>query len=177
MKNILSKCLIIVGLIFILFGSGLYIQTIIPTTIDPIGAKETTNSLYPLAITINSINVNLPIIPAAKTNGKFETTKNGVTYLTDSVLPAQTGNSVFYGHNWSNLLGNLKNVKRGDTIELKYSNGEVKTFTVDLITEMPAEYAKVSLDSNQKVMTIYTCSGFLDSKRIIVTANYTGTVI
>ena len=177
MKNILSKCLIIVGLIFILFGSGLYIQTIIPTTIDPIGAKETTNSLYPLAITINSINVNLSIIPSAKTNNKFETTKNGVTYLTDSVLPAQTGNSVFYGHNWSNLLGNLKNVKRGDTIELKYSNGEVKTFTVDLITEMPAEYAKVSLDSNQKVMTIYTCSGFLDSKRIIVTANYTGTVI
>lgn len=177
MKNILSKCLIIIGIVFILFGSGLYIQTIIPTSINPIGAKETSNSQFPLAITINSINVNLPIVPSAKKSGKFETTKNGVTYLTDSVLPSETGNSVFYGHNWSNLLGKLKNVKRGDTIELKYLSGEVKTFTIDLITEMPAEYAKVRLESDQKVMTIYTCSGFLDSKRIIVTANYTGSII
>lgn len=177
MKNILSKCLIIVGLIFILFGAGLYIQTIIPTSIDPLDAKESVDNKYPIAITINSISVNLPIIPASRSNGKFETTKNGVTYLTDSVLPSQTGNSVFYGHNWSNLLGNLKNVKRGDIIELKYVGGEVKTFTVDLITESLAKYAKVSLESDQKVMTLYTCSGFLDSKRIIVTANYTGSII
>ena len=177
MKNILSKCLIALGVIFILFGAGLYIQTIIPTSIDPIAAEETANSQYPTSITINSINVNLSIIPSAKTNNKFETSKNGVTYLTDSVLPSQTGNSVFYGHNWSNLLGNLKNVKRGDIIELKYLGGEVETFTVDLITESPAKYAKVSLESDQKVMTLYTCSGFLDSKRIIVTANYTGSII
>lgn len=177
MKNILSKCLIASGVIFILFGTGLYIQTFIPTSVDPLIAKETSNSVQPNTITISSINVNLPIIPATRNNGKFETTKNGVTYLTDSAIPAQTGNSVFYGHNWSNLLGNLKNVKRGDTIELKYANGEAKVFTVDLITELPAKYAKVSLESDQKVMTIYTCSGFLDSKRIIVTANYTGSII
>lgn len=160
-----------------LFGTGLYIQTIIPTSIDPLDAKESVDSKYPKTIVINAISVNLPIIPASRSNGKFETTKNGVTYLTDSVLPSQTGNSVFYGHNWPNLLGSLKNAKRGDTIELKYSNGEVKIFTVDLITESPAKYAKVSLASDQKVLTIYTCSGFLDSKRIIVTANYTGSVI
>lgn len=177
MKNILSKCLIIVGLIFILFGAGLYIQTIIPTSIDTLEAKESIDSKYPQSITISSINVNLAVIPSAKKNGKFETTKNGVTYLTNSVLPSQTGNSVFYGHNWPNLLGSLKKVKRGDTIELKYPSGEIKTFTIDLVTEMPAEYAKVSLESDQKVMTIYTCSGFLDSKRIIVTANYTGSII
>ncbi len=177
MKNILSKCLIIAGLISIFFGTSLYIQTIIPTSIDPSEASESINSKYPQAITITSINVNLPIIPSSKTNGKFETTKNGVTYLTDSVLPSETGNSVFYGHNWSNLLGNLKSVKRGDSIQLKYASGEIKTFTIDLITEMPAKYAKVALESDQKVMTIYTCSGFMDSKRIIVTASYAGSII
>jgi len=177
MRNFASKAVITLGLIFVLFSLGLFVERFIPTSIKDSKAVEHTSNRYPTSISINSISVNLPIISANRDNGKFVTTKDGVTYLADSILPGETGNSVFYGHNWPSLLGNLKKVKRGDIIQLNYSNGQVKSFIVDLITEMPAKDVNIDTNSEQSILTIYTCSGFLDTKRVIVTANYQGTVL
>ena len=43
--------------------------------------------------------------------------------------------------------------------------------------EMPAKDVSIDSNAQQPILTIYTCSGFLDTKRIIVTANYLGTIL
>lgn len=175
----LPKTILYIGVLFIICAGVLVFERYMPHQIITEPAVYGANDVgYPQSISINSIKVNLPIVRSVMEDPKkWPTTRNGVSYLENSVLPGRVGNSIFYGHNWPNLLGGLKNVKRGDTIELKYPTGEIKTFTIDLITEMPAKHAQVTLESDQKIMTIYTCSGFLDSKRIIVTANYSGSII
>lgn len=177
MKSFVSKTFIALGLVFILFSLALFVERFIPTTVKNSEAVEQSLVSQPVSITINSIGVNLPVLPASRDNSKFTTTKEGVSYLTDSVLPGLKGNSVFYGHNWPSLLGNLKNTKKGDLIELRYADGQIKFFTVDLIIEMPAKDVSIDSDAEQPILTIYTCSGFLDTKRIIVTANYLGTIL
>lgn len=54
---------------------------------------------YTRAGIFSSIGFDLPIVPAQIAGGKWEITKNGVSYLTTSPLPGSEGNSVLYGHN------------------------------------------------------------------------------
>lgn len=176
MKNFFSKSLIFIGIGLIFSAGWLYYQTSFPI---PVGANYSSNEniQLPDQIEIPAINISLPIVATKIQGNDFATSSYGVNYLVDSSLPGQNGNSIFYGHNWPKLLGNLKKAERGDIIALKYASGETKTFAIDLITIISAKNAKINTKSDSKILTLYTCTGFLDTKRLIITANYTGSVI
>ncbi len=124
----------------------------------------------PVGIEIKDQNIFLPIIPAEIKDNKWESSSKGISYLKSSVIPGQTGNSVLYGHNWPNLLGNLKNVKPNQKIKIFYADGSSMEFSVEYTTEVKPSAIDVIKPSNNKKLTIYTCSGFLDSKRFVVVA-------
>lgn len=176
MKNFFSKSLIFLGVGLISLASALYLRTSFSMSVEA-GGNSQTNATLPVQINIPASNISLPVIPTTQNGNSFTTSSSGVNYLINTSLPGQNGNSVFYGHNWPKLLGNLKQAERGDIITLKYPTGEIKTFTIDLITTISAKNAQINTYSDSKILTLYTCTGFLDSKRLIITANYTGSVI
>lgn len=124
----------------------------------------------PEKITIRSINVDLPIIPSTIKDGVWETNDKGVSYLVQSPVPGSYGNSILYGHNWTQLLGKLTHLKPGQSFEIKYSDGSIESFTIQTTAYVLPTDISVLRDSNTPLVTLYTCAGALDSKRFVVTA-------
>lgn len=131
---------------------------------------DAASSELPLEIIIPDIKIDLPIIPAKMNKGKWEATTKGVSYLVSSPIPGQKGNSVLYGHNWPNLLGNITKLKPGQPITIKFADGSVKNFRIDATVTVSPDETDILTPSEDQRITLYTCTGFLDSKRFVVVA-------
>ncbi len=180
MRNILSKTLIFLGAV--LFVVGLYFvwernsPNRISFDVSPPAQKgslieaEVLPQGKPIVIKIPSIDKELAIIPSKIVNNRWESTKNGVSYLATSPIPGELGNSIFYGHNYPNLLKDLTKVKVGDEISVVFENGGERKFEVHFTQEVGPNQSTILNPTGDKRITLYTCSGFFDSKRFVVTA-------
>jgi LPXTG-site transpeptidase (sortase) family protein len=124
----------------------------------------------PKRVLIKNLGIDLALIPATVTNDIWETTYEGASYLTSSPIPGETGNSIIYAHNWTSLFGNLTKVKPGQVIEIVYTDGSKKKFIVSNTATVGPTESNILADSEDKRITLYTCTGFLDSKRFVVIA-------
>lgn len=124
----------------------------------------------PVSIAIPSLRISLPVYPSTIENGKWQDTKDGVSFLTSSTAPGVGGNSIFYGHNWPSLLGNLTKIKPGDKIFVTLSEKGMQVYTVKYITVVTPDQTHILDTTSDSRLTLYTCTGFLDSKRFVVTA-------
>lgn len=174
--NFWANLLFIIGFVSLMFGSFLLYQRYNPQklsfNISPAHALENneTSQVKPIGIKINSLNLSLPIIPSEIRNNKWEATTKGVSYLKSSAFPGEKGNTILYGHNWAGLLGNLKKVKTGEKIAIIYSDGSAKEFLIEYFIEVKPDNGDILQNSSDSRITLYTCSGFLDSKRLVVVA-------
>ncbi|MDP3941877.1 MAG: sortase [bacterium] len=177
MKTFLSRLFLFVGLLCIVFLVILLYQRYRP---NPLAFAKTSGTMVlaestaahglPVRLKIPNVAIDLSVYPATVHNTTWETTDKGVSYLESSALPGSTGNAIFYGHNWPNLLGPLKNTNVGDTIKVSFADGSVVAYTVEFITIVKPEQTKILDNSEDSRLTIYTCTGFLDQKRFVVTA-------
>jgi sortase A len=124
----------------------------------------------PVHITVPSVGINLPIYKATIVNHVWPTTDVGASYLTTSPIPGTTGNSIIYGHNWTSLFGPLVNAKIGDKVIITYPDHTKKTFVIEYTSEVSPETASILAPSNDKRITLYTCTGLFDSKRFVAVA-------
>lgn len=124
----------------------------------------------PIGIEVNSANISLAVFPAEIKGNKWESSTSGVSFLKTSVNPGEIGNSIFYGHNWPNLLGSLTKVKPGDRITIIYADNSTRDFRIELTAQVNPEDTSILKNSEDRRITLYTCSGFLDSKRFVVVA-------
>lgn len=173
MKKLLSQILLIIGVFCIASGIYLILLRYSPKTLtfeNAVFAESTTHATIPKLLIIKSANISLPVIPSSTHNNTWDITFDGVSFLTSSVKPGTPGNSVFYGHNWENLLGNLHTVKPGDTVEIIMSDKKRMKFTVEYTAVVTPDKTEVIKNTNDTRITIYTCIGFLDSKRFVVVA-------
>ncbi|MBI4080860.1 MAG: sortase [Candidatus Levybacteria bacterium] len=176
MKRLLSKVFIASGIALLLFSSYLFWQRNNPNRLafatEDISAANTYSEAVnmPTSLTIPSIQKTLPVIPMTLQNSTWSVTPDGVSYLSTSPLPGNPGNSILYGHNWPNLLGKLVLVKPGDSLLLTFKDGKTKQFTVQTTQEVSPSDTSVLKNTPDRRLTLYTCSGFLDSKRFVVTA-------
>lgn len=176
MKDRISNTFIILGVLLLIFSAYLYWLRTDPNrlafTTDSVflSEKNSTSALIPAVLEIPSQNIRLRIVPSEINKDKWETTDNGVSYLTSSPTPGEVGNSIMYGHNWENILGNLQKVKPGQTVIIYLSDGSKRIFTIQATAEVSPDQTHVLKNTQDKRLTIYTCSGFLDSKRFVVSA-------
>jgi LPXTG-site transpeptidase (sortase) family protein len=126
----------------------------------------------PQRIVIKGAGIDLPLIPSKIDNDKWETTNAGASYLTSSPIPGTEGNSIIYAHNWATLFGKLVSVKPGEQVEVLYADGSKKRFTVEYTSTVTPTTASILAPTTDKRITMYTCTGFLDSKRFVVVAVY-----
>lgn len=173
MKKLLSRLFLILGIFLITFGIYLISLRYSPKTLtfeNAVFAQSTTHSTIPTLLIIPSATISLPVIPSSTHNNTWEITSEGVSFLSSSVKPGTPGNSVFYGHNWDNLLKNLHSVKPHDTIEIVMSDKKRMKFVVEYTAVVDPFKTEVIKNTDDTRVTIYTCTGFLDSKRFVVVA-------
>ena len=126
--------------------------------------------LTPVRFIIKDLDIDLPVYQSEIFEGVWQDTEEGISYLKTSPLPGDIGNSVMYGHNWENILGNLNNIKIETEIEITFSDGQIRVFKFDDKFEVTVDQTHVLNQSDHPKLTIYTCDNFLDSKRLVVTA-------
>lgn len=125
----------------------------------------------PVEMKIESIGINLSIVPAQIVEGMWQTSDTDLTHLATSARPGERGNTVIYGHNRWGILAGLKNIKIGDQIIVKSEDDSIRNYSVEEILVVSPDQIEVVLPTEEEVLTLYTCTGFLDSKRLIVKAH------
>ena len=174
--NVIAQSLIVAGLLLVALSILLTLSRFNPRRLSfksqPQIEESTKNNhgALPKYITIAGTSISLPIIPSTIEDQTWETTEEGVSYLTMSPVPGEKGNSILYGHNWTDLLGPLTEVKPGQTIRIRYEDDSQKTFMVENTATVSPNDTSILMASAEPMMTIYTCTGLFDSKRFVVTA-------
>ncbi len=171
--NLFSKLLAASGILLLIFGFYLVNLRFSPKKIAfsdvKVEEKKQTN-VAPARIIIPSLKIDSKIVPAIITNNKWEVTNEGVSYLSSSPIPGDQGNSILYGHNWSSILGNLTKIKPGEKLIIVMNDGDVREFVVNYTMIVSPTQTNILDQSKDNRLTIYTCAGFLDSKRFVATA-------
>ncbi len=174
--NFWANILLSIGFLTLVLLSYLIYQRYNPqnlsfnvSAMEPASANSNSNT-EPVGIQINSINLSLLINPSEIVNNKWTASTKGISYLKTSPIPGSLGNSILYGHNWPNLLGNLNKVKPGDKITIIYEDSPPREFEVEYLAEVSPSETSILENSEDHRITLYTCTGFLDSKRLVVVA-------
>ncbi len=134
--------------------------------------KETSqhaNSSLPKSIYISSI-VNSEIVIALSREGSLPIAQSKPTYLLNSPKPGDNANIIIYGHNSSDVFGNLHTIKKGEEIIISTSDGTIYPYRVTEILIVDPSNTEPLQTTNYELLTLYTCTGLLDSKRLVVQA-------
>jgi LPXTG-site transpeptidase (sortase) family protein len=175
MKRKLPWIFLFLSLVSFIFAGFLIWQRYYnPYRLDFFGAPANSVSkitFLPVRIVIPDLKLDLPVVPTQLIAGHWPTTPEGVSFLTSSAMPGNSGNSIFYGHNWPRLLGNLYQIKTGQVIKVYMSNGSEVDFQVGQINNVAPDDIRIMVGTYFKQLTIYTCTGFADSRRLVVLAH------
>lgn len=116
------------------------------------------------------LSKTLPVYKSTIKNNIWETTDKGVSYLTSSGIPGERGNAVFYGHNLPYLLGDLDSVTIGSYIF--FDLGDLRSVRYQVVEKKVVKPSDTSIlaPTKDSILTLYTCTGFLDSERLVVIA-------
>lgn len=127
-------------------------------------------STQPKKLIIEDLKIDLPIFPAQINSRVWQVSDKGVSFLSTSSVPGEKGNSILYGHNWTNILGKLTKIKPDQIIKIVYNDGSIKNFVVESTQIVSWKDTSILNQTDDSKVTIYTCTGFLDSKRFVTVA-------
>jgi LPXTG-site transpeptidase (sortase) family protein len=123
----------------------------------------------PLRILIPELSLDLPIKEAKIIKGYWEVFPESAGWGSGSAYPGEIGNQVIFAHAKEGLFQPLKKARLGQLIYIItkekwffYHIAEIKEVTPDNLSAISP-----TID---ETLTLYTCSGFSDSKRLIVIA-------
>ena len=140
-----------------------------PIKIDPKLLSEKKNTESPVKIIIPRINIDLPVTESKIVNGYWELSKNTASHGEGSASPGEKGNIVVFAHARQGLFYNLKDVKKDDVIYI-FTKDKWRTYKVRDITSVFPNQIEVIKPTTDETLTLYTCTGFYDEKRLIVRA-------
>lgn len=170
-KRIKINYWIIFGIIIVLLSSVYKQYSVKRLSFNSVPQKAEIIENSPAKILkIDSLNINIQIDEGSIENGIWQISQTSVTHLNTSSNPKDGGNIVIYGHNKNNILGPIRWIKPEAEIVLINSNGEEMKYIVKSTIEVSPKEIEYVLPKDSEILTIYTCSGFADSKRFIVTA-------
>ena len=140
-----------------------------PIRIDPGLLSPVDPPQPPVRILIPGINIDLPVVEAKVINGYWELSETSASHGVGSANPGQSGNTVIFAHAREGLFVSLRNIKTGDRIYL-LTSGRWYRYSVDTTKLVSPDQTEVISPATDEILTLFTCSGFLDSKRLIVRA-------
>lgn len=141
--------------------------------IDPAPNLEVKNGsairikVSPNRIAIPSINVDLAVDKGVIVDNDWTLFDDKVSWLSTSEEPG-FGNVIIYGHNRLNLFASLKDLKVGDEITVEQKGRKYTYMVFEKRRVVPTDVDSVV--SNENRLTLYTCDGSFDTKRLVVIA-------
>lgn len=150
----------------------LYSKTVLSfATIPQVTARLELRGSIPTKIEIPSISLSQLIeLGSINDKGVWSISPSSATYLDNSARPAEGSNIVVYGHNKNAIFGGLRRVKLQDKITLTTESGKTYEYEVGEIAVVKPTDIVVVLPTDNEVLTVYTCTGFLDSMRLVIKA-------
>lgn len=174
--SVTTIILIVIGLLFIALSVWWHFHEArilsFTTPAAPTVIEELHNAL-PVQLSIPDLDISLEITPTEVKNGAWEISQNGASYLVNSAIPGTPGNIVMYGHNKTKLLGNLKLAKMGQKIYVITADTLLHTYEIQQILTVSPAQIEVIQPTPEEILTLYTCTGFLDSQRLVIKARPT----
>ncbi len=122
------------------------------------------------SIQISKTSTELPVIGASIKAGVWEVAATGASHLATSANPGTEGNIVIYAHNSQDRFGKIRELDRGDSIKLVDRDGLLYEYEVMTTKTVSPDQIEDVLPTDKETLTLYTCTGFADSKRFIVKA-------
>lgn len=124
------------------------------------------NSL-PVRIIIPSLSIDLLITPSNIVNNAWEISETSASYGMGSAVPGTNGNTVIFAHARKGMFGDLRQIKTNDKVYVLTRKDWYEYKVIQTKIVFPDEI-EVIKPTAQETLTLYTCSGFADTKRLIV---------
>ena len=173
-NRVLGIILVILALVVLLAPSAFNSAKPTPVVKNPItinsgllSAKATGDD--PVRILIPKVDIDLKVVDAPVINGYWELSDTTASYGLGSGHPGTKSNTVIFAHARTGLFYNLKDVQVGDVIYV-FTKNKWYQYKVNKITAVYPNQTDVIKPTKNEVLTLYTCTGFTDDKRLIVTA-------
>lgn len=167
--------LILIGLFFLIAAVSVRIyqesqEKFFPSfKASDFGGKAEEGDL-PTKILIPKVRIDLPVFLGKVLDENWEIATKGASYLQGSGVPGRVGNVVIYGHNKKNQFGPILWLKEGSEIKIINKKGGEFIYEVKEIKRVSPQNIEVLSPTQDSTLTLYTCTGFLDQERFIVTA-------
>jgi len=167
----------IIGLVLLILGFVLLTgynpffkaDTNNPIKINQNLIAQSKNQEVPVRVVIPNIKIDDSVVVAKIINGYWELSENTASYGQGSGIPGQKGNIVVFAHAREGLFYNLKDVKKGDLVYI-FTKDKWYKYSVDQITPVFPNQVETIYPTKNETLTLYTCTGFFDEKRLIVRA-------
>lgn len=170
------------GLIFLSFGFFFFLITfsfkvyqdsrrnILSFSQSPELLIEVSEGLLPSQVLIPSVEMDLAVFPAKVEDDIWQISEKGASYLLGSGIPGREGNIVIYGHNKNSLFGPIRWLEKGAEVKLLNREGREFIYEVIEIKTVSPNFVEALSSTKDPILTLYTCTGFLDSQRHVVKA-------
>jgi LPXTG-site transpeptidase (sortase) family protein len=123
----------------------------------------------PVRIIIPKSKIDLSIIPSKIVNGYWELSETTASYGLGSGYPGTVGNTVIFAHAKEGLFYNLRDTKIEDFVYVLVKDKWFR-YKVNKITSVYPNQKEAIMTTKKETLTLYTCTGFNDEKRLVVTA-------
>lgn len=154
------------------FHQELSVVPIAPVVGHTMAASESpmtikSSKIAPHLISFPTLDLLLPVAAGNITNNQWQLYTDKVAWLVTSDEPGK-GNTIIYGHNWKSLFGNLTKLAIGDSIMVQQNNQTYAYRVAEKRKILPTDVEAILSDQNQ--LTLYTCDGAFDQKRLVIIA-------
>lgn len=147
-----------------------YEASVLSFNYTPVESSVYDEQLAPTGVIIPGQDISLHVKPATIVGGTWQINKDGASHLYQSAIPGENGNIIIYAHNKDHLFKGLHDVQEGDQIQVRTGNGGLNLYIVRKKFVVNPDAIEVVQPTSHEVLTLYTCTGFGDSKRLIVQA-------
>lgn len=163
--------LLIIGILLIsIFSMWRYHQARILSFNSKEISRVNSSGIKPMHIKSYPVGVDIDVKETVINDGVWAINPNYASYLISSAGISGNGNIIIYGHNKDKIMGPIRWIKKDAIIEILGSDNKTYKYKVvktDVVSPDDLNYIK---PTDKETLTLYTCTGFLDSKRFIVVA-------
>lgn len=134
------------------------------TTLEQEFFQNYDEGVIPVHIRAYPVGVDVEVKKAQIKDGVWTIYPKSAGYIRNE------NNLIIYGHNKDQLMGPIRYIKNDAQITLLGNDGEENKYAVIKTDTVEPDNLQYIQATNEDTLTIYTCIGFLDTKRFIVVA-------
>ena len=140
-----------------------------PVRITGLSQEKIDDNKIPRRVLIPDIKIDLKVGKARNIEGYWEVFPDKAGWGEGSGLPGNKGNQVIFAHARQGLFLPLRESKVDMRIYVLSSEGWY-LYQIEAIKEVYPNQTEVIEATQDETLTLYTCSGYKDTKRLIVIA-------